>query len=83
MGALDSTKTFIPENQIKVMQVAFDPDKLSEEFHYYVDPEGKQTKHGSLKEWYANGQLERSLIYDVGIKSGKEEWFYNDGRKKL
>ena len=43
-------------------------------------PEGKHHKHGTMKSWYPNGNLETQIEYVHGQKSGKAQTWYADGQ---
>ncbi len=81
-GKLDSVKTYIPESELKQMSIEFEPGKKAEEFSYFLDPDGNQIRHGDLKQWYDNGQLERNISFDFGKKNGMEIWYFENGLKK-
>ncbi|MFC1584009.1 toxin-antitoxin system YwqK family antitoxin [Fibrobacterota bacterium] len=81
-GELGEIKTNIPKENLRTDKVEYRKGVPAEKYTFYVDPEGRKIKHGEYKEWYPDGQLERKLNFEIGLKHGVETHYHKNGKKK-
>lgn len=74
-----AVRTFVDSTKIQVYRLEYGPGKPAKEYGYYMEDGQVEIKHGILREWHKNGELEREVPYISGLKWGVEKIYRDDG----